>query len=350
MSAWTHGGDDTGTLADFSANVSPLGVPDGVRAALSEAISCADRYPDPFCRRLCEAIAATDNAPPEFVLCGNGASDLIFRAALAGRPKRGIVLAPTFSEYEAALTLAGCDVVRYPLRAERGFRLDDDFLGVLTPETDAVFLCQPNNPTGATVPKTRLLRVLERCRDIDCRLILDECFLGFLDRPENFTLSESLRGFPNLLILRAFTKLYGMAGARLGYVLCADAAFLERMRRCGPPWSVSGLAQAGGVAALRESGYVNAVRRLVSRERLKLYAELCAAGLRVVPGEANFLLFQSPVALDAPLRERGICIRNCGDFPGLDAAWYRVAVRTEAENRRLIAALREVLEAWRNGS
>ena len=336
-----HGGDHTGKLLDFSANVSPLGVPEGVRAAIAEAASGAARYPDPYCRRLRAAISAADAVPPEFVLCGNGASDLIFRAALAARPRRALVPAPTFSEYEAALSLAGCGVSRYTLAPERGFRPGDDFLDALTPDMDMVFLCQPDNPTGVTVPKALLLRILRRCRDIHCRLILDECFLGFLDCPEDFTLQECLPDFPNLLILRAFTKLYGMAGVRLGYALCTDAAFLSRMRRCGPPWSVSGLAQAAGVAALRE--------RLVSRERPALYDALRALGLRVIPGEANFLLFQSPCPLDAPLQERGIFVRNCADFHGLDATWYRVAVRTGAENRRLTAALREVLEAWRNG-
>lgn len=349
MNERTHGGDRTGMFLDFSANVSPLGVPDGVRDALSAAASAVDRYPDPLCQELREAIAAADGVSSAFVLCGNGASDLIFRMVLAGGPKRAVVVAPTFSEYEAALSLSDCAITRYPLRAERAFRLDADFLNVLTPETDMLFLCQPNNPTGVTVPKALLLRVLRRCREIDCRLILDECFLGFLDHPETFTLRDALSDFPQLLILRAFTKLYGMAGARLGYALCSDAAFLSETRRCGPPWSVSGLAQAAGVAALRERGYVEAVRRLVSRERPKLCAGLSALGLRVVPGEANFLLFQSPAPLDAPLKARGILLRNCGNFYGLDTTWYRTAVRTETENRRLIAALREVLEAWRKG-
>ena len=349
MNERTHGGDWTGNLLDFSVNVSPLGIPDAVRDALTQAASRADRYPDPFCRDLCAAIAAADRVPSDYVLCGNGASDLIFRVALAGRPKRAVVVAPTFSEYEAALSLCGCDVVFYPLRAERGFRLDADFLRVLTPEIDMVFLCQPNNPTGVTVPKTLLFRVLERCREIDCHLILDECFLGFLDRPQDFTLKDALSNFPNLLILQAFTKLYGLAGVRLGYALCADSAFLAQTRRCGPPWSVSTLAQAAGVAALEAKSYPDAVRRLIARERPKLYDALCALGFDVIHGEANFLLFQSPAPLDEFLKTRGILLRNCGNFRGLDSSWYRTAVRTESENRRLIAALKEALEAWRNG-
>lgn len=346
MKDFPHGGDRTGQYLDFSANVSPLGVPDGVRNALRAAR--LDAYPDPFCRTLCAAIGAADGVPAAYVLCGNGASDLIYRVALAGRPKRAAVVAPTFSEYESALSLAGCAVTRYPLSPERGFRLDDGFLNVLSPDVDMVFLCQPNNPTGVTVPKTLLLRILQRCREIDCRLIFDECFLGFLDRPEAFTLQGFLSDFPQLLILRAFTKLYGLAGVRLGYALCADAGFLSETRRCGPPWSVSGPAQAAGVAALREVAYVDAVRRLVSRERPRLYADLCALGLRVIPGEANFLLFESPAPLAEACKARGILLRNCANFYGLNSAWYRVAVRTKADNRRLTAALREALQRWRN--
>lgn len=348
MNGNAHGGDWSGVLLDFSVNVSPLGVPDAVRVALTEAAAYADRYPDPLCRELRAAIGAAERLPPEFVLCGNGASDLIYRAALALRPKRAAVTAPAFSEYETALTLTDCEITHYPLRAENGFRLDAGFLDFLTPGTNVAFLCQPNNPTGVTIPKVLLLRVLERCQEIGARLIFDECFLGFLDCPEPFTLREKLEEYPNLLILRAFTKLYGLAGVRLGYALCADRTFLEQTRRCGAPWSVSGLAQAAGVAALRENAYVNAVRRLVSRERRNMYGELCAMGLRVIPGEANFLLFQSPAPLREALRERGILIRNCGNFRGLDDTWHRVAIRTETENRRLMAALREVLWKKRN--
>ncbi len=348
MSERTHGGDWTGEFLDFSANVSPLKLPLGVREAIRAAAEGLERYPDPLCRNLCAAIGAADGVPPDFVLCGNGASDLICRVALAGRPKRAAVVAPTFSEYAAALSLSDCDIIHYPLSAERGFRLDAEFLSVLTPGIDMLFLGQPNNPTGVTIEKPLLSRILQRCREIDCRLILDECFLGFLDCPQAFSLQDALPNFPNLLILRAFTKLYGLAGVRLGYALCSDGAFLSETRRCGPPWSVSTLAQAAGVAALRESAYVGAVRRLISRERPKLYGELRAMGFRVIPGEANFLLFQSPRPLEEALKKRGILIRNCGNFRGLESAWNRVAVRTAAENRRLVTALKEVLESWRN--
>lgn len=346
----THGGDWAGfALAhgclplDFSANISPLGVPRGVQEALREAAGQADRYPDPLCRELRGALSEHEGVPAEWILCGGGAADLIFRAVLALGPGRALVTAPAFGEYEAALESVGCAVERYALRPEEDFRLRPDILEKITPETDLVFLCEPNNPTGVTTPRPLLLRILERCRETGTRLVVDECFGDFLDEPELHTLKGALADFPNLLILKAFTKLYGMAGVRLGYALCEDTELLERMRRAGQPWAVSSLAQAAGVAALKETDYVRQVRALIAAERPRLAEQMERLGLRVVPGEANYLLFRSETPLDASLGQRGILLRCCGNYAGLDGTWYRAAVRTRAENQRLIAALEEVL-------
>lgn len=346
----THGGDWAGfALAhgclplDFSANISPLGVSRGVQEALREAAGQADRYPDPLCRELRGALSEHEGVPAEWILCGGGAADLIFRAVLALGPGRALVTAPAFGEYEAALESVGCAVERYALRPEEDFRIREDLLEKITPETDLVFLCEPNNPTGVTTPRPLLLRILERCRETGTRLVVDECFGDFLDEPELHTLKGALADFPNLLILKAFTKLYGMAGVRLGYALCEDTELLERMRRAGQPWAVSSLAQAAGVAALKETDYVRQVRALIAAERPRLAEQMERLGLRVVPGEANYLLFRSETPLDAPLGQRGILLRCCGNYAGLDGTWYRAAVRTRAENQRLIAALEEVL-------
>ena len=347
----THGGDWAGFSLthgcpplDFSANISPLGVPRGVQEALREAAGQADCYPDPLCRALRAALSEHAGIPAEWIFCGGGAADLIFRAVLAVGPKRALVTAPAFAEYEAALETVGCAVERYGLRPEEDFHLREDILEKITPETDLVFLCEPNNPTGVTTPRALLLRILKRCWETGTRLVLDECFGDFLDEPESHTLKGALGDFPNLMILKAFTKLYGMAGVRLGYGLCASAELLERMGRVGQPWAVSSLAQTAGVAALKEADYVRRVRALVRAERPWLAEQLRQLGARVVPGEANYLLFQSPIPLDGPLRQRGLLLRCCGNYVGLDGAWYRTAVRGRAENQRLIAALREVLK------
>ena len=348
----THGGDWAGfaaqygaeaPLLDCSANVSPLGLPAGVAKALADCVDRCSRYPDPLCRALCGAIGEAEGVPAEWVLCGNGAADLIWRAALALKPARALVTAPTFAEYQAALEAAGCRVEAYRLREENDFALDEAFLPAIRPGVGMVFLCEPNNPTGRTTPRPLLERVLARCREAGAVLVVDECFGDFLEDPAAHTLKGSLANYPNLVILKAFTKIYGMAGVRLGYLLGSDEGLLDRLRRAGQPWAVSTPAQEAGLAALKEAEYVRQVRALIARQRPILAAGLRALGCRVVEGEANYLLFRCETPLIQPLRRRGILLRSCGNYEGLDDTWYRTAVRTGPENARLLAAIKEVL-------
>lgn len=345
-----HGGDWAGfeeryhrTPLDFSVNVSPLGVPEGVRRAIAEAAVAADRYPDPLCGRLRDRIAEKEGVAAEQILCGNGAAELIFRAVLAKKPRRALLLAPTFAEYEAALQTAGCEITYYPLREENDFALDQNILGDIRPGIEMVFLCQPNNPTGITTPRSLLLQILAQSRSVGALLVLDECFCDFLDEPTAHSLTGELRHPGELLILKSFTKMYAVAAVRLGYCLSADTALLESMALAGPPWSVSSLAQAAGLAALEEGDYVQKVRTLIQTERPWLATQLQGLGLRVVPGEANYLLFRCTIPLAEPLAQRGILLRGCGNYRGLDDSWYRAAVRTHEENQQLIQAMGEVL-------
>ena len=345
-----HGGDWAGYRAefgcdalDFSANVSPLGLPAGVAAAITNALPTADRYPDPLCRELRAALAGAEGVPADWILCGNGAADLIFRLALAVRPRRALLPAPTFAEYEAALQTVGCAVQRVFLREENEFAVTEEFIDAVTPETDIVFLCQPNNPTGQVMPPALVERLVRRCAECGAVLVVDECFLDFLPDRDAWTAKQLLRDAPQLIILKAFTKLYAMAGVRLGYALCGDAALLEKMRGAGQPWAVSSLAQAAGLAALQETVYAGAVRALIAEQRPRMAAGLRALGLRVMDGQANYLLFRATPDFGEKLRRRGAVVRSCANYPGLDAAWYRTAVRTAQENTRLLQIMGEIL-------
>lgn len=345
-----HGGDWAGYRAefgcdalDFSANVSPLGLPAGVAAAITNALPTADRYPDPLCRELRAALAGAEGVPADWILCGNGAADLIFRLALAVRPRRALLPAPTFAEYEAALQTVGCAVQRVFLREENEFAVTEEFIDAVTPETDIVFLCQPNNPTGQVTPPALVERLVRRCAECGAVLVVDECFLDFLPDRDAWTAKQLLRDAPQLVILKAFTKLYAMAGVRLGYALCGDAALLEKMRGAGQPWAVSSLAQAAGLAALQETAYAGAVRALIAEQRPRMAAGLRALGLRVMDGQANYLLFRATPDFGEKLRRRGAVVRSCANYPGLDAAWYRTAVRTAEENTRLLQIMGEIL-------
>ena len=346
---WGHGGDVKGyTLQygkrplDFSANVSPLGMPEGVKRAVTASLEQGAEYPDPMCRALRQALEEHLRLPADWILCGSGASDLLFRLAMAVKPQRALLTAPAFSEYEAALRLHGCHVERFLLTEENGFCLGEDFITRITPDTDLIFLCQPNNPTGVTTERTLLLRILERCRETGTLLALDECFLDFVEAPEELSMQGVLAGNP-LVIFRAFTKFYGMAGLRLGYCLSADQTLLERMSQAGPPWAVSSAAQAAGIAALAEKEYGERLRSLIFLQRPQLLRELENCGCRVIPGVANYLLFYYPDAmLGKKMRQKGVMLRDCRNYHGLEPGWYRVAVRTEAENFRLLAVLKEV--------
>lgn len=345
-----HGGDWAGYRAelgrdalDFSANVSPLGLPEGVAQAIAAALPTADRYPDPLCRELRAKLALHEGVPAEQILCGNGAADLIFRLVWAKKPRRALVTAPTFAEYATALESVGCTVERFFLREQEDFAVTDAFCAAIRPGVDMVFLCQPNNPTGQVTPLVMVQKLLRRCANCGAVLVVDECFLDFLAARDALTAKTVLRDAPNLIILKAFTKLYAMAGVRLGYALCSDTALLDKMRAAGQPWAVSGLAQAAGLAALDETAYADSVRTLIADQRRRLAAGLRALGLRVVDGQANYLLFRAPADFGAKLRRHGAVVRGCGNYPGLDETWYRTAVRTQKENEQLLKIMREVL-------
>ncbi len=342
-----HGGDIEGYKLeygreplDFSANCNPLGIPKGVPPAIHDAAFGADKYPDPLCRRLRTALSDKVGVPAAQILCGNGAADLIFRLALARKPKKALVTAPTFAEYALALETTGCAVIRHTLFIEEGFALTESLLGRITPDVDMLFICNPNNPTGLTVAPDLLLNILDACEKSGVLLVVDECFNGFLDEPEKYSLKHKLPDYENLLILDAFTKLYGMAGVRLGYCMTKNAWLLEDMRNAGQPWAVSSLAQAAGIAALKEDAYVSEARALIKAERAFMMSGLDRLGIKPLGGEANYIFFRSDVpALVEKLRGEGILIRDCGNYEGLSDGYYRIAVRTHEENVRLIEAL-----------
>ena len=342
MRHYEHGGDTYGSqanLLDFSVNVNPLGMPEAAKQAISDNMDSFITYPDCECRVLRAALSEKHGIGVEHILCGNGASDLIFRVcALLGK-RAALTLAPTFSEYERTVMLFGGRMLEHPLQVENGSALTADILPLLTEKVDMLFLCNPNNPTGRLADPSLLAAILERCYRNDILLILDECFLGFTDG-ESFL--PALSQYPNLLILKAFTKFYGMAGLRLGYLL-GDPALLARIRQFGPEWSVSSVAQAAGLGALSEPDWAARTRALVDTERGYLTGELQKCGLTVFPSDSNFLLVKGQRPLHEALRQKGILVRACDNFSGLDAQYVRIGLKTHERNAVLVNAVREVL-------
>jgi len=340
-----HGGDIYGRKIqlDFSANTNPLGTPPGVLAAIEAALPQLHRYPDPYCRALVRAIGAFEQVPREQILCGSGAAELIYAYCRSLGPARGVELAPTFSEYAAALAESGGQMERYVLKKEQGFLPGEDFSSFLAEkQPEVLFLCNPNNPTGRTIPEGRMEKIVAFCREKNIRMFVDECFLDLSD--EERSVKHWLKEWKGLFILKAFTKSYGLAGVRLGYGLSGDEELLTRMAAAVPPWNVSTVAQAAGVAALGEQDFLRQTRALIRRERPKLRAGLEKLGCWVCPSETNYLLFRAAPELGRLLEKQGIAIRSCANFHGLGPGWYRTAVRTEAENVRLLNAMHKALK------
>ena len=344
MEKHIHGGDvyrHKGCI-DFSANCNPLGTPEGIKKAIIKSLEHINDYPQVGCVPLKKAIAEYENVKPEQVICGNGAAEVIFSLCRALNPKKALVPAPTFAEYQQALYSVDCQVDFFALKEEKKFMLEEDFIQALTPELDIVFLCNPNNPTGLLIEKTMLEKILKRCQELDIILAVDECFLDFVPSPEKYTLKEYLETCDNLFLLKAFTKRYAMAGVRLGYGLSGNKTLLAKMESVGQPWNVSSIAQAAGLAALQETEYVEKGRQVTFEELAYLKEQLTALGYPVYPSQANYVFFTGPLDLYEKLEQRKLLIRDCSNYTGLSRGYYRIAVKSHEENRILINALKEI--------
>lgn len=338
-----HGGDiyEGNIELDFSANTNPFGMPEGVKRAVVRALENAAHYPDPYCRKLVSAIAEHENVPKEYVLCGAGAAELIYAFAHSERPGSVLELAPTFAEY--SLPAEGALIVRHFLSEENDFRLTPSVLRQIEEtKPDAVFICDPNNPTGLTADAELIEETARLCERLGIRLFIDECFMDLADENKSFV--PRLSHYPNAVVLKAFTKSFGMAGIRLGYCLTADRGLLARMSRQTQQWNVSVPAQEAGAAALKETEFLEKTRKLIRAERERLSDSLMNMGFIVFPSEVNYLLFKGEAGLCEKLLEKGVKIRDCSNYHGLGEGFYRIAVKLPEENERLIKAVSEVLQ------
>jgi threonine-phosphate decarboxylase len=344
-----HGGDvyhlartlgvEVKDLLDFSANINPLGFPPGLGQAVQGALAEIVHYPDRRVLGLRRDLAAYHGLSPEAILVGNGSTELIYLLARSLASRQGLIVAPAFSEYEEALKAAGVPAAFHLSGEEHNFTLN----GSLDPGgAELVFLANPASPSGALLPRERLLAVLAALDKAGVHVLLDEAFVDFV---EEASLKTYLPRFPRLLILRSFTKFFGIPGMRLGYVLAAPA-LIARLAAVQEPWSVGTLAQASGRACLADREFMARTRALVAEERQYLFQRLAAIkGLKPFPGAANYLLVKitRPDCTAAELRKtllgHRVIIRDASNFRGLDERFIRVAVRRREENDRLLRAL-----------
>lgn len=333
------------TLLDFSANINPLGMPESLKQAVIENLACAERYPDVEYQQLHQALAAHHGVPASWILAGNGETESIFTLVHGLKPRRAMVVAPGFAEYRRALETIDCQIETYALREEDGWQLTERILSSLTTELDCLFLCTPNNPTGLLPERALLDAIAARCRTLGIALILDEAFIDFIADEPGFI--ADLKHNLHVWVLRSLTKFYAIPGLRLGYVLNGDEGAVARLRKHQMPWSINAFAALAGERVLNDHDYQQATLRWLAREGQRLYQALGEIdGLTVYPGRANYLFLRcerADIELQYALLQQRVLIRSCANYPGLDGRYFRVAVRSEAENQRLLAALRQVL-------
>lgn len=332
---YTHGGDvyRNPIEYDFSVNVNPLGMPLASIQAAHEGIVLTGRYPDYRAEQLCRAIAKAQNIPADRIIPGNGAAELLYALGQT-IPGKALAIAPTFTGYAEAVAAGGGEMSYAGNDQELIEKLDDSIR--------LVFLCNPNNPTGTLFTREQILRVLAKAEAMQAYVCVDECFLPFLEEEASYSMLPYLAKRPRLLVLRAFTKIYCMAGLRLGYLACGDADLQSKIRAKLQPWNTSIPAQMAGIAALSDTEYLAKTRENLQAERAYLVPRLRELVAEVYDEYGNFLLFRDEPDLKERMLEVGVLIRACGDFEGLDDTYFRIGIRSHSENQEFIRRLAHV--------
>ena len=319
-----------------------------VREAILSSVDDIVNYPDPKARALKAAIASFYGVPQDEIVLGNGAAELFYCFFYTVRPRRVLLPVPSFSEYERAARAAGAEVRYLPLLQSQGFSFDSEAAEEQLPNADVVVLCSPNNPTGRLLDRKELCAFLELSEEHGVWVIMDESFLDFREDREKYTVRHLTKKYPHLFVVQSMTKFFALPGLRLGFGVAVPE--LCRSLEAGKDvWNVNSLAQAAGIAALADLEYQEAARRFVCGEKEFLAAELAKlSGIEVFAPSVNFIFFRLRQGNDflqrllAALRQRGILLRDCSNYPGLSGAYLRTAVRCREENERLLSAMQAI--------
>ena len=345
-----HGGDIYRNIVeyDFSVNTNFLSLPKEISNAIVSAIPKISEYPDIECEKLRRNLSMKYNVSYERVLCGNGASDIFMALAHGLKPKKAMLVVPSFYGYEHCLNAINCEIERVNLERKTLFSVNDKVLDRLEKsDSDLFFLTNPNNPTGQSVPIPFLKKVIAICKRKNIVLVLDECFSYFLKNEEEYNSFLEKENFRGLIRIRAYTKIFAIPGIRLGYAIFYSDDFVAKVRRQFSEWNVSTFAQDVGIAAFNQEKYLIDTKIEIEKNREYLIKNLLMVkneldrikDLVVFPSEANFILVYTRFDLYNFLLNKRILIRNCNNFSGLGNNYYRIAVKSKADINVLIKAL-----------
>lgn len=352
-----HGGDiwsvaKAGGLApeaiiDFSASINPLGISRAALRAVENGKALLTAYPEPYAAELVAELARYHGMPAANMIAANGSNELIYLIVQALRPRRALIVEPAFGEYRRALEAVGCVVDDVVLKPSDDFSFDVEKFHEKIKDNgyDICFITNPTSHIGGLIPRADICKVIEQCRGDGVFLVIDEAFCDFT---EGGSCKAEAGAGDGLIVLRSMTKFFAMAGLRLGYAVASEN-IIERLASLRPTWSVNLPATLAGIASLRDRSYIEQTRGWFKAERPYMEALLGGIrGVRVFPGDANFFLCGLDVTatgVEAPgslLLSRGVLIRDMTGVRGLGSGYFRVALKSRADNELLAALLQEL--------
>ena len=341
---------DPKNIIKFGANVNPLGLSENVKQQLASRLDILSSYPDRDYTTLRNTISEYCNVPAEFILPGNGSSELIALLIQERNPKHTLILGPTYSEYSRELSFSGSTQEYYHLREEDNFVLNvDDLCQTLEGNYDFLIICNPNNPTSSALTREDLQKLLTFCAEKNIFVMIDETYVEFAPDIQAITAVTLTREFTNLMVLRGVSKFYAAPGMRLGYGITGNLEFLKKMKEKQVPWSLNSLGALAGELMLKDQEYISQTRTLILSERDRLLHALSQIPTyKTYPAYANFILLKiqkpgltSYDVFDACIRQN-LMIRDCSSFECLDGEYIRFCIMIPEDNTKLLHILKSL--------
>lgn len=338
-------------MISFASNVNPMGISPKLRNELAGEIDCISRYPERDYRTLRQAIGRYTGADPAHIAVGNGSTELISGVISGVNARDAVLVSPSYSEYEREVGLHGGHLRYFMLSPEDNFTLDVDKLcRFFTDDTGLLIMCSPNNPTANAADHDTMRHILEETGKRGITVMVDETYIEFSEHMSDIDAFPLTSEYNNLVVIRGVSKFFASPGLRLGYAAMGSDKLLKVYESSKDPWTVNSLAAKAGEIMFSDSNYIHAVRAQTSKELKAMRSALTATGkIHVYPTESNFLLCRlhdtdiNSTELFSRLASRGMMIRDCSSFDGLDDHYIRIAMMNPDDNRKLADAITEIL-------
>jgi len=368
-------------ILDYSSNINPYGIPESLKKRITENLEILERYPDPDYIELRQKLAHLNKVDVSNIILGNGATEIIFLFMKVINPKKILIAAPTFGEYERAVkatervensSILGdshkkkydeksfgkqkIEIEYFELKESDDFKLNiSNLKNELAKKYNLLIICNPNNPTGKFLKLDETEEILKECNKYNTKLFIDEAFIDFLKDGMKESIINTKENRYNLFVTRAFTKFFAIPGLRLGYGIYFDKKLEKRISEKKEPWSVNNIAKMAGLTVLDDTKYIEETLKWIEEEKIYMYEKLNKIpGIKVYETEVNFItgkidekLFSEGLnvkILREKMLEQGILIRDASNFNFLDERFFRLAIKDRENNDRVIETLKKIFD------